>query len=169
VIRSSGRVQAAVRAVLREVIATEGPVEQHRLARLTLKCFDLHKTSTDRRASVLALVDPGVLRVHPVGTFAWPSTLDPETWRGFRRARNSSDRDFEEVAPEEILNAVCHALAAVPRLAERALLRATLELLGYRRMTEKIESRLRYGLEFGQDRGRLAHDRDGRYQLGSMV
>ncbi len=165
VIRSSARVQAAVRAVLGEVIATEGPVEQHRLARLTLKCFGLHKTSTDRRASVLALVDPGALRVHPIGTFAWPSTMDPETWRGFRRG---SDRDFEEVVPEEIVNAVCHALA-VPGLSERDLLRATLELLGYRRMTEKIENRLRYGLEFGQDRGRLVHDRDGRYRLGSTV
>ncbi|SNS94655.1 AAA domain-containing protein [Asanoa hainanensis] len=165
VVRSSARVQAAVRAVLREVIATEGPVEQHRLARLTLKCFDLHKTNADRRASVLALVDPGTLRVHPIGTFAWPSTLDPEAWRGFRRARNSSDRDFDEIAPEEIVNAVCHALASARR-AEQDLLRATLERLGYRRLTEKIESRLRYGLEFGQERGRIARDPDGRYRLG---
>ncbi|WP_203718370.1 DUF4011 domain-containing protein [Asanoa siamensis] len=165
-IAGNGRIQAAVRAVLREVIATEGPVEQHRLARMTLKSFGFTNTHPERRAAVLALVDRGSLRRHRLGTFAWPSTLDAQTWRGFRQNRNSSDRDFDEIALEEIANAARYALVSVPRRAEEELLRATLDVLGYRRKTEKIDTRLRHGLELGRKTTAFVRDPDGRYRLG---
>jgi hypothetical protein len=165
VIRSDSRVRSLVQQTLREVIAAEGPIEQHRLARLTLARFGFGRTREDRRAAVLALVDPGVIRQHPVGGFAWPSDLDPVAWRGFRTTQTSTDRDFDEIAPEEVANAIGYALGRASKMTEEQLLRAGLELLGYRRKTEKIDRLLRYGLEIAYQRGQVSLLGSGEYSV----
>ncbi|NJC72603.1 DUF4011 domain-containing protein [Planosporangium thailandense] len=160
------RVRKLVRASLNEIVAAEGPIEQHRLARLTLARFGFAKIREDRRNAVLALVDPATLRHHEgVGTFAWPSGLDPRRWNGFRTTQSRTDRAFEEIAPEEIANAVRYALTAAPELTEQELFRSTLELLGYQRRTEKITKLLRYGLLTALTSGRVVHGGHGRYLL----
>jgi hypothetical protein len=167
IIGSDRGVQEAVRETLREVIAAEGPIEQNRLARLTLARFGFARTREDRRAKVLALVDPEVLHHHPtIGTFAWPAGIDPQTWRGYRATQVSADRPFEEVPPEEVANALAHALESTPHLGEEQLLRTALELLGYRRMTEKLDMLLRYGLQIAVTSGRIRSKGEGRYRIG---
>jgi hypothetical protein len=112
---------------------------------------------------VLALVDQDSVRTHPVGTYVWPPGLDPAVWRGFRASRAGADRTLAEVAPEEIANAIAYALTAVPNRVEEDLLRTALELLGYRRKTEKVDALLRYGLRLAYQGGRITRDDDGRY------
>jgi hypothetical protein len=166
VIGSDQRVRALVQTSLREIIAAEGPIEAHRLARLALARFGFARPREDRRTAVLALVDPGVLRRHDgVGSFAWPSTLDPKRWNGFRATRSRTDRAFEEIAPEEVANAVRCALASTPDLTEQELFRAALELLGYQRRTQKLSKLLRYGLLVALTNGRVVHGGRGRYRL----
>jgi hypothetical protein len=160
------RVRKLVQNSLREIIAAEGPIEQHRLAKLTLARFGFVKTRVDRRTAVLALVDPGVLRPHEgVGSFAWPSTLDPRRWTGFRTTLSRTDRAFEEIAPEEVANAVRYALTSTSDMTEQELFRTTLELLGYHRRTEKINQLLRSGLLVALTSGRVVHGGRGRYLL----
>jgi hypothetical protein len=164
VIASNPRVGALVRETLSEVIAAEGPIEQHRLARLTLARFGFAKTREDRRAAVLALVEPGLLRHDAVvGNFAWPPNIDPATWTGFRATQASTDRAFEEIAPEEVANAICYALRSVYAMAEEELLRAALGLLGYQRKTEKISRLLRHGLDIALTSGRVIRGDHGQY------
>jgi hypothetical protein len=166
VLASDQRVRKLVRNSLREIVTAEGPIEQHRLARLTLARFGFVKTREDRRTAVLALVEPGVLRRHDgIGSFAWPSTLEPNRWNGFRTTRSKTDRAFEEIAPEEVANAVRHALATTPMMTEQELFRATLDLLGYQRRTDKINKLLRYGLLVALTSGRVVHGGRGRYLL----
>jgi hypothetical protein len=155
--------QAAVRQTLRQIIAVEGPIEQQRLARLTLARYGFASAPENRKAAVLALVDPATVRTHPTGTYVWPPGLDPATWRGFRASRAGADRTLVEVAPEEIANAIGYALVSAPSRVEEDLLRTALDLLGYRRKTEKVESLLRYGLRLAYQAGRVARDDDGRY------
>ncbi|GAA1614333.1 DUF4011 domain-containing protein [Actinoplanes couchii] len=164
-IDSSPAIRAAVRSAIEQVVEAEGPVEQQRLARLVLARYGFTKAHADRRAAVLALAQPELFRNSAAGVFVWPPDLDAESWRGYRRTNLSSDRAFEDIAPEEIANAAYSALAARPDLGESDLLRSTLELLGYRRMTEKIDRLLRHGLEVGQRTGALARDRDGSYYV----
>jgi hypothetical protein len=160
------RVRKLVRSSLREIVAAEGPIELQRLAKLTLARFGFAKPRADRRKAVLALLDPAVLRHHDgVGSFAWPSALDPRRWNGFRTTQARTDRAFEEIAPEEIANAVRHALASAPDMTEQELFRATLGLLGYQRRTEKIDNVLRSGVLVALTSGRVVHGGRGRYRL----
>ncbi|GAA1799530.1 DUF4011 domain-containing protein [Planosporangium flavigriseum] len=160
------RVRKLVRDSLREIIRAEGPVEEQRLAKLVLARFGFAKPRSDRRKAVLALLEPGALRHHEgMGSFAWPSSLDPRRWSGFRTTQSRDDRAFEEIAPEEIANAIRHALASALELTEEDLFRTTLELLGYQRRTEKIDKMLRYGLLEGLASGRVVHGGRGRYRL----
>lgn len=161
------RVRGLVREALREIIAAEGPVEQHRLARLALARFGFLRTREDRRLAVLALVDTRRLYGHPtVGRYAWPEGTDPQTYRAYRVTQASNDRAFEEVPPEEVANAFVHVLQDVPSVDEERLLRAGLERLGYRRRTDKIDKLLRYGLHVAVTSGRVRFDREGRLTLG---
>ncbi|MFF4893465.1 DUF4011 domain-containing protein [Micromonospora chersina] len=161
------RVRGLVREALREIIAAEGPVEQHRLARLALARFGFLRTREDRRLAVLALVDPRRLYDHPtVGRYAWPEGTDPQTYRAYRVTQASSDRAFEEVPPEEVANAFVDVLESVPNMDEERLLRAGLERLGYRRRTDKIDKLLRYGLHVAVTSGRVRLDQEGRLTLG---
>ncbi|GAB3140784.1 DUF3320 domain-containing protein [Micromonospora sonneratiae] len=157
--------QPTVRKALWEILAAEGPIEQHRLARLTLARFEYTRVRADRRAAVLALVDPELVREHPeVGTFVWPTGVNPLTWRGIRVTQVSTDRAIGEVPPEEVANALVHVVRSTP-LDEDQLLRSALELLGYRRRTEKSDRHLRYGLRIAEMSGRIQHTADGRYTV----
>ncbi|RAO27732.1 putative ATP-dependent helicase [Micromonospora saelicesensis] len=157
------RIRDLMRNALREIIDSEGPIEQHRLARLALARFGFLRTREDRRTAVLSLVDSRRLYTHPtVSRYAWPDGTDPQTYRGYRVTQASNDRAFEEVPPEEVANALVHALQGVPSMDEERLLRAGLERLGYRRRTEKIDKLLRYGLHVAVTSGRLRFDEEGR-------
>lgn len=161
------RVRGLMRNALREIIEAEGPIEQHRLARLALARFGFLRTREDRRSAVLALVDSRRLHTHPtVSRYAWPEGADPQTHRAYRVTQTSNDRAFEEVPPEEVANAFVHVLQGVPSMDEERLLRAGLERLGYRRRTDKIDKLLRYGLHVAVTSGRLRFDSEGRITLG---
>ncbi|SCF10208.1 DUF4011 domain-containing protein [Micromonospora chokoriensis] len=161
------RVRDLMRNGLREIIESEGPIEQHRLARLALARFGFLRTREDRRAAVLALVDSRRLHTHPtLGRYAWPDGVDPQTYRAYRVTQASNDRAFEEVPPEEVANAFVHVLQGASSMDEERLLRAGLERLGYRRRTEKIDKLLRYGLHVAVTSGRLRLDPEGRLTRG---
>ncbi|MFF0318789.1 DUF4011 domain-containing protein [Micromonospora sp. NPDC005252] len=161
------RVRDLMRNALREIIEAEGPIEQHRLARLALARFGFLRTREDRRTAVLSLVDSRRLYTHPtVSRYAWPEGADPQTYRAYRVTQVSNDRAFEEVPPEEVANAFVHALQGVPSMDEERLLRAGLERLGYRRRTEKVDKLLRYGLHVAVTSGRLRFDQEGRLTHG---
>ncbi|TQJ23225.1 AAA domain-containing protein [Micromonospora sp. A202] len=156
-------VRDLMRNALREIIEAEGPIEQHRLARLALARFGFLRTREDRRTAVLSLVDSRRLYTHPtVSRYAWPEGADPQTYRAYRVTQASNDRAFEEVPPEEVANAFVHVLQGMPSMDEERLLRAGLERLGYRRRTEKIDKLLRYGLHVAVTSGRLRFDQEGR-------
>ncbi|RAO01589.1 putative ATP-dependent helicase [Micromonospora saelicesensis] len=160
------RVRDLMRHALREIVDSEGPIEQHRLARLALARFGFLRTREDRRTAVLSLVDSRRLYTHPtVSRYAWPDGVDPQTYRRYRVTQASNDRAFEEVPPEEVANALVHALQDIPSMDEERLLRAGLERLGYRRRTEKIDKLLRYGLHVAVTSGRLRYDQEGRLNL----
>ncbi|WP_228717731.1 DUF4011 domain-containing protein [Allosaccharopolyspora coralli] len=120
-------VRRLLRSAFVEVVEVEGPIERDRLVKLILERFDFGKSHSSRVQSVLRYLPPSlVVRESPLGAFVWPARLDPVRWRGFRRSAaedGERGRKLEEVAPEEIANAMRAAL-----LKARRNIRSTDEL-----------------------------------------
>lgn len=153
---TSPTVQDAARRSMADVIAAEGPVEVQRLAKLACQCFGLLRVSADHRESMLRYLPDGYRVTTGNGTrFVWPQQRDPGTWRGFRQVASSADREFHEIAPEEIANAMAYASEIRHTEGDEQLYRATRELLGYGRTPQAMRAGLERVLRWAVDTGRL--------------
>lgn len=152
-----------VTAVLRDVVAAEGPIHEERLARLVAASFDLTRVSGDRAAAILRCV-PGDWRGTEEATVIWEGQTDPAAWTAFRRDEEAT-RDIEHVPLREIANAMRSLCRASGGIEREELLRASLGLFGYRRMTARVAARMEDALAFavrlGVIRAEGDHYREG--------
>ena len=95
-----------MREQILEVIGSEGPVEVARLVRIIGRRFGLAVVRSARAEEIRRLIPADRLRKSALGEFAWPADLDMARWSGFRPADADHTRSLDEVAPEEIANAV---------------------------------------------------------------
>lgn len=153
----SKRAQRMLREQFETIVDYEGPIEINRLAKKALNCFDLDRVRNQRIRTALGYL-PRTLqrRKSSLGTWVWPADLDPETWQGYRRTQDSTERSVDEIAPEEIANAMRRALR--PGASRGGLCRDALDLLGHSRMTAHVQHILESALEFGVQSGRLPDD-----------
>jgi len=133
---------ATVREQVLDVIETEGPVELARLARIVGRRFGLNAVRSSRADDITRLVPRGQLRKSKLGSFAWPASLDPESWRGFRTVDPNSSRTLDEVAPEEIANAMRAVRARLPNADDELVVRSAAESFGIARLGANVRSRL---------------------------
>lgn len=100
-----------------------------------------------------------VNRSRRLGDFAWPQGMEPETWKGFRIAGTAGSRTLEEVAPQEIANAMQAVLEEYPDLEYvDEVLRPTAELFGIVRLGANVRARLEEIYESLQSNSRDAAD-----------
>jgi len=133
---------ATVRAQVRDVIETEGPIEVARLARTVARRFGLSSVRSARVEEISKLVPKAQLHKGKLGTFAWPTGLDPDSWRGCRYADDARSRSLDEVAPEEIANAMRSLRKEYPDASEEEVLRGAAEAFGIARLGTNVRSRL---------------------------
>lgn len=137
---SDRRSASLVKQQIRDVIEAEGPVELGRLIRIVARRFDLATVRAARQEEIARLVPARALKKsRTLGTFAWPDDVGPETWTGYRVL---GDRALDEVAPQEIANAMRAALSKEPGLQAEALIRATMQVFGISRLGANVRSRL---------------------------
>jgi hypothetical protein len=133
---------AAVHEQVLDVIQSEGPVELTRLLRIVARRFGLNTVRASRTEGLVRLVPPSQLRESPLGSFAWPTDLDPATWTGFRRVDSIASRNVDEIAPEELRNAMRAVDLDHPGLGEEDLLRRTADVFGITRLGARVRLRL---------------------------
>lgn len=133
---------AAVRAQILDVIDSEGPVELARLTRIVARRFGLNAVRAARAEEIARLVPRDRLKTSRLGAFAWPEGLDPQTWEGYRSADKDGSRSLDEVAPEEIRNAMIAVRQLAPTLDEEGVLRRTAEVFGIVRLGALVKARL---------------------------
>ncbi|TFD05523.1 DUF3320 domain-containing protein [Cryobacterium sp. TMT1-66-1] len=148
--RSSARVQA----VIRDVVAAEGPVHSVRLAKLVASEFGLDRVAQARAAAILRCVPPELQRSTDE-PFHWPTDIDPATWLVARRTPLGGVRLIDHVSLLEIANAMRQCAASAAGMDETELKREALSLFGGRRVTEAIGQRLDAGLIYGLKSRRL--------------
>ena len=144
----------AVRSALEEVVEAEGPVHADRLARLVAAGFGLGRVSESRKAAVLGCL-PDALVVDDVEPVVWPASLDPATWRDYRRTPAGVDRSVEHLPLREVANAMVDVCRSAGGMDEDELLRETLAVFGGRRLTAGIRERLALALEVAERADRI--------------
>ena len=132
---------AMVREQVLDVIETEGPVETARLARVVARRFGLSTVRAARVDDITELIPRSQVKKSRLGAFAWPAGLDPSTWTGFRYVDPEGSRSLDEVAPEEIANAM-KAVANEYQGTQEDVLRRTAELFGIVRLGANVRTRL---------------------------
>ncbi|WP_410870329.1 DUF3320 domain-containing protein [Nocardia sp. A7] len=160
---SSATIPLRVRDAVRETVAIEGPIERNQLVARVAQRFGVHKPSEKQQICVLGEVPESLMRATSLGVFAWPSDLDPATWRGFRFTPPTvSPRTIDTICAEEIVNAITQ-VAHRNRCTFDEIVWATLTQFGHER-TGAAEDRIEACLTAAVRRGRLARDPDGRYR-----
>lgn len=104
--------------------------------------FGLNAVRAARAEDITKLIPSGQLKKSWLGSFAWPAGLDSATWVGFRFVDPDGSRSLDEIAPEEIANAMHAVLSEYPGSSDEDVLRLTAELFGILRLGANVRSRL---------------------------
>ncbi|MBD8518785.1 DUF3320 domain-containing protein [Plantibacter sp. CFBP 8804] len=147
----------AVQGAIRAAVDAEGPIHVTRLAKLVAGAFGLDRVVGSRAKSILDKV-PAELLDRSDEPFAWPTSIDPLTWRGARQSSAEAARAIEHISLAEIANAMAIAAEESAGLSPDELRRETLAIFGGKRVTSAIGARLDEALEFGLASGRLARN-----------
>lgn len=153
---------------IRSVVEQEGPICASLLARRVVAAWGMGRIGSRivnriedlcGRLSFTTTVDGG-------RRFYWPADLSPASYRAFRipGPATAARRSADEIAPEELANAVVHVLAANISLPKDDLIRETARLLGFGRVTAPVTAALSSAVDHLVDADRAAV-RNGRVVL----
>ncbi|MAU84673.1 MAG: DNA/RNA helicase [Gordonia sp.] len=162
---NSTTVRRTITDAVRETVALEGPIELDQLARRVGHRFGYDRLRANRKEFILSCVPKALVRSGELGAFAWPDSVDPSTWRGFRSTPEDMSRALSDIAREEIVNAMSVACRG-RGLDDTAVMRETLALFGQRRLTQGNTDRLTACIAFGIAKGRLVRI-DGLIRAGT--
>ncbi|GAA2998643.1 hypothetical protein GCM10010483_49380 [Actinokineospora diospyrosa] len=143
----AGATRAELLAGLEGIVAAEGPVLGQRLHAAYVKASGGNRAGKliagELNKAITAAVREGrLIEEDPLGE----AGVKPRTYRLSGqppfRLRQLGPRSFEEVPPAELAGLLDHAAANEPAAGEQALYRAVLQLLGLKRLTDNVKSRL---------------------------
>jgi hypothetical protein len=147
----------AVRRVLTAGIKAEGPIHVDRLAKLTVGAFGLNRATEARKSALLSLLPPSAVQ----GEHLWPEGVTPESYEGFRRQVSSTDRPIDQIAPEEIVNAMAALCRAAAGMRRDELLTQTAAVFGHKRRSAAVTAVLEQALTAAISRGKLTEQPNG--------
>ncbi|MGC5246342.1 Swt1 family HEPN domain-containing protein [Gordonia sp. DT219] len=130
-----------VRAVAVEIADFEGPIHINRLAALTAASFGVQRLWSEREKKLIYQIKQTGLVVDDDKT-VWPTDLDPKAWTEFRPNDSTVDRQFTEISPVEVANAMRFLKENNPGISEADLDTATLQTFGRKRRTKQFAAHL---------------------------
>jgi Protein of unknown function (DUF3320) len=151
-----------IREIIAEVVQQESTVSLRLAARRVAAHWGFQQDSEKLRERVQQLLPKVEVRAYASGSnvFLWPVGTNPDTYENFRVANTSPEslRDAEDPPAEEVANAVLFLLRQPIRAPEKELARETGHLFGFQRSGERIERRVRAGIELLIQRGAARRD-----------
>jgi hypothetical protein len=162
--KASGVVRARILQAIQEVLVVEAPIESTRLAKLVARRFGLLRAREDRIQVIIDQVPRQLVRCSDFGDFVWPTGIQPDSWRCFRRPIDGdAPRDFmKEIPPEEVRNALCYAAVKGLGLSEDGAIDEIARVFGIGRVSQQMRTRMIGILEWSISTGRLQRDAKGR-------
>jgi hypothetical protein len=147
-------VRTRIQDAVRESIEIEGPIALNRLVRNVVHRFGFDRAAAKRQEVVRQFVPADLIHEDELGSFVWPSDLDRHTWAGFRTTPSGFARPLDEVAGEEIINALVHA-ARNGVYDNEQLMRDTLAYFDQSRLTKQSADRLELCIAKAERLGKL--------------
>ena len=147
------RVKENVRSLIEDIAEAEGPVHQHRVARLVGLAFGFSRLVPARMRRILNQIPRASVDVDSYG-FVWPKGIDHSGWL-VHRTGTGPERPFEQIAPTEIANAIAAVLRDDDSLNGAALRRRVLEQFGRKRSSKPAREQFELGLACAKSIGRL--------------
>jgi hypothetical protein len=147
-------VRTRIQDAVRESIETEGPIALNRLIRNVVHRFGFDRAAAKRQEVVRQFVPADLVYEDEMGSFVWPSDLDRVEWTSFRTTPAGFFRPLEEVAGEEIINALVYAARNGVYDLEQ-LMRDTLAFFDQSRLTKQSADRLELCISKAERLGRL--------------
>jgi hypothetical protein len=159
---TGARGRELIRQQIRDVVTTEGPVVVDRLLKTVASRFGLSKLHSTRKEHLRQVVPHGMVDVAPNGDLiAWPETMAPDDFAGYRVPVLGGQRDLAEVPYQELRNALVHVVRSAHGIGEDDALRETAHEFGVSRVAVKVRERLLGVIASAVEEGRLV--RSGGY------
>lgn len=153
--------RSTLRKEILDVIESEGPVLDERLARIVGARFDLSRVRESRREQILEMA-PSELRTLAANgdVIYWPDGVVATTYQGFRLGADGMKRDIADVPYPELRNAMIAMVRAGHRVDHESTLRETARAFGVVRLGAKVRDRLEEVLSASVAEGHLI-EKDG--------
>lgn len=156
----SYQVIPAMRKVIEDMVADEGPISLNLAARRMAEWWDISRV-TNR---VIRWIENVVSEIevkkvtHGDVVFLWPNDVDVSKYDEFRLPEEEETRrDVQDLPPEEIANALFYVVCNQVALPREDLVREGARLLGYQRTGRVVEQCMLAGIELLENRG-LVHE-----------
>lgn len=153
-----------VRAIILQVLAVEGPIEQTRLGKNVVKSMGLARVVPARIEEVLALVPDNQFVTDAVGTFVWPVGFDPSSWLGYRTSLGEIVRSANEISAREYANALSDIVENVRSIEVESAVKEIAEFFGFKRLTAQSREVIERALGQAVRGGRVTLS-DGEYRI----
>lgn len=140
-----------IRQALLEVMEHEAPMSLTLLTRRVAARWGFTKATEkckDRILGVAKNTSEVLVRRGKDETFLWEKQAPPDVYTGFRipGGNDESQRDPDEIPPEEIANAARHVLRQHISASRDVLEQETARLLGFRRVTQNVRAYMQKGI-----------------------
>jgi very-short-patch-repair endonuclease len=153
----------ALRALVKQVLDVEAPIHYNELTRRVGAAFGAQRVTDKLRARVLSAAQH-IAGYTTVGDSLWNAAVSPQTYEAVRvPAPGDEPRDAAVIPVEEVAAAARWVLRQQLSMSSSELVRGVARLFGIQRVGQKVEERMREGLEAIIARGH-AVERDGRIE-----
>lgn len=159
----------SIRSELLDVIASEGPVEEHRLARIVGTRFGMSRVHESRRVDILSTLPRGYIAKDLLGDrYFWPTGMNPATYSTFRASSEKTRRAITEIPGEEIANAAVHLVSVHGPVETGELIEQLKVTFGFSRLGKDIGTKFFRVLEILTSEGALNAD-GARLSIGDLA
>jgi hypothetical protein len=126
-------------SLLSAIVMTEGPVSEEHTMRRLIRSQGMKRLGPATRERIRSFYGKAGIMARDEGyaVFLWARDQDPEAYKGFRvrQLSDSGSRSIDEIAPQELANAIRYCTGEQPGLSDPDLIRSVLRVFGIRRRT----------------------------------
>ena len=150
----------AVRRAASEIVETEGPIIESRLASLLVGRFGMSAVKKSRAESLQTMYQHLTRTTSPFGVVFWSDTRPTGSWIGYRTCSSEITRTIDEVSAEELSNAMVDVVRLGASATEEQIIRQVALAYGRKAVTGVLKTKLTEILQWTVTSGRLVIEAD---------